>query len=327
MKNKTNDNSVRSSVLSPILSLALALLTLTACTNGQFGSTGSSNVAAQAAPVGEGINVAPATITQCSAGGNVYSIFMDLNANGVMDSNEIVLSSQVVCNGTNGVNGISTLFSMAHVTTDTSVCASGTGVQVSSGLDTNRSGILDNSEITQTQVLCDGATGATGATGAGGSAGSNGHSVVFQTTAAIPNDCPAGGSTIMMALDVNDAGFYSALDPNQQSVTLCNGMNGTNGTNGQDAPVPAYTPVEPIMPCGNTVAYKEVLLRLSNGQVLGAFSNDVSGYMTRLAFLPDGSFIDTDTSGCNFTLSTSSDGSTRAISWAGQVQESWPITN
>jgi hypothetical protein len=124
------------------------------------------------------------------------------------------------------------------------------------------------------------------------------------------------GSILLLATDLYDTGIYDLTLPNQRSVTMCNG---------QDAVTPAYATVEPILPCGNTVAFKEVLLRLRNGQVLRSFSNDASGAMTRLAFLPDGSFIDTDNSSCTFSLSTSDDGKLRSVSWLGQVQLSWAM--
>ena len=273
----------------------------------------------QSANVGQSIDVAPATNAQCVAGGQVYSVYIDENANAKLDAGEPVVNAQVVCNGQNGANGLSTLFSLNRVGVGFSACASGSGLQVNSGLDQDRSGVLDAGEISQAQILCDGEAGAAGSAGAAGPAGSDGHNVVFQAVAAGNNVCVAGGTTLLMALDVNNLGIYSASDPNQQSMTLCNGANGADGQ------TPAYAPVEPILPCGNTVAYKEVLLRLNNGQVLASYSDNASGAMTRLVFLPDGSFMDTDNSSCTFSLATSIDGATRSMSWNGQVQLSWAV--
>lgn len=277
----------------------------------------------------QGIDVQPATSSQCAAGGNVYAVYGDLNDNGLKDSDEPVLSQQVVCSGQNGADGsdgYSTVFSVERVNTGLAACGAGSGLQVSFGLDRNRNAVLDPSEITSPQVLCDGQSGAAGSAGP---AGQNGASMVFQTVAAPPAVCPAGGSTIVMALDVNHIGHYTSEMPEQQAVTMCNGLTGSNGHDGQngqdgrDGVTPAYAPVDSILPCGNTVAYKEVLLRLSNGQVLASFSDNASGAMTRLTFLPDGSFMNTDSSGCTFSLSTAN--SVRSISWFGQVQMSWPV--
>lgn len=219
-------------------------------------------------------------------------------------------------------------------------CPAG-GMVYSVFLDANSNGVFDSSEdVVSEQVVCSGVNGRNGADGANGangsngsdgtngSNGSNGHSVVFSQVAAPSNVCSAGGTTLMMALDVLDGGAYSAGLPDQQSMTICNGMNGQNGADGHDganAPTPAFSPVEPILACGATVSYKEVLLRLSNGQVLGSFSDSASGANTRLAFLPDGSYVNTDGSGCSFSLATSSDGHTRSISWNNQVQMTWAL--
>lgn len=259
------------------------------------------------------IEIADADTTQCAAGGKIYRVFVDLNNSLTIDGSETALSEQVVCNGVNGTNGsdgYSTVFSLTRVDTNFEACQAGSGLQINSGLDTSRNTTLEPSEIQQSQILCDGSDGAVGAAGP---AGSNGHGLVFQTTAAPGSSCPTGGKIIMMATDTNDNGQFEVSDSDHQSITLCNGAA---------APVPAYSPVEPIMPCGNTVAYKEVLLRLSNGQVLASFSENVQGLMTRLTLIPDGSYMDTDNSQCTFTLSTS--GSTRSISWFGSVQKSWP---
>lgn len=165
---------------------------------------------------------------------------------------------------------------------------------------------------------------------------------------ATSEQCLAGGVVYVVYLDENGNG---ALDEQEKTISaspVCNGVNGTNGSNGRDgtngtdgrdgtngsngangadgrdAVLPGTTPVGLIHACGDTVAYKEVLLLLANGQVLGSFSQDTGGTMTRLALLPDGTYMNTDTSGCVFTLSTS--GTTRSISWGNQVRQSWTVT-
>lgn len=300
------------------------------------------------------ITTFPATSAQCSNGGTVYAIYFDSNNNGVLDGTDSVISTQAVCNGSNGTkgsSGLSTVVGLYRVSVSEGICASGSGLQVSTGFDSNLNSTLDASEIKQTQIVCDGTTGAagttgatgaagttgttgaagtTGATGSAGTAGSNGHSVVMSIIPASLASCPTGGSTLLMALDVNDSGLYSPLDPQQQSTTICNGLNGTNGTNGTNgvnAQAPAYSTVDAIMPCGNTVSNKEVLLRLSDGEILGSVSASASGANTRFSFMNDGSYVDTDGSGCNFSVATSADGTTRSISWMGQVQSTWPVSH
>lgn len=213
-------------------------------------STPEPLATAQTIPIAQGIHVIEATPQQCAAGGRVYLVFNDEDRNGALDSNDTVLSEQVVCNGKNGTDG------------------------------------------------------------------ANGHSLVFHTVPAPAEVCAAGGYTLLMSVDIADSGVYDFSNPNQQSLTLCNG---------QSAPVAAYSPVEPIIPCGETVPFKEILLRLHNGQVLGSFSEDTGGTMTRLAFLPDGTFMNTDGSSCVFTLATSPNGKMRSISWNNQVQHTWAM--
>jgi len=203
------------------------------------------------APVGQSVDVRAATSEECSSGGMVYTVYIDVNLSASLEEEDSVIKKYNICNGTNGSNG------------------------------------------------------------------QKGNGVAFAVVSASIEQCPTGGSTILMATDVGNTGVYDVMAANQQSMTICNGQNAT---------VPGYTPVEPIYACGNNVAYKEVLLRLSNGQVLGSFSDNVEGRMTRLAFLPDGNFVNTDNSGCSFSLSTSSDGKTRSISWSGQVRKSWSVS-
>lgn len=94
------------------------------------------------------------------------------------------------------------------------------------------------------------------------------------------------------------------------------GATGPQGTAGADSPPTPYTVVNVIQPCGAASSpYKEVLLLLENGDLLASFSETASGQNTRFAFLPDGSYVDTDASGCAFTVSTV--GSTRSVSWTG----------
>lgn len=127
------------------------------------------------------------------------------------------------------------------------------------------------------------------------------------------------GYTIVTAQDTNDDGIIDSGDINMQSYAVCNGTNGSNGAAGPagaDAPPSAYTPVQAVEPCGAaSSSYKEVLLVLASGDVLSSFSVSSSGQDTRLTFLPDGNYTDTDESGCQFNIATS--GVTRTISWDG----------
>jgi hypothetical protein len=297
--------------MKSLLISMFAILVLLGCSSSP-GVTEKSTTSAVApqAPT-QAIDVSNAQPADCASGGKVYTVYLDGNGNGVFDpSSDQVLSRQAVCNGSDGYNS---LVAASRVTVPTSTCVAGSGIQINTGVDSDRSGVLDPSEYLSSEILCDGATGSSGPIGP---AGQDGSSFALTIVTAPLSVCPAGGSTLLMALDVDHLGSYSADEPEQQALTLCNGAS---------APATAYSPVEAIQPCGATVAYKEVLLRLANGQVLGSFSDDTSGTMTRLAFLSDGTYMDTDGSSCVFSLSTDSTSSTRSVSWSGSVQESWSL--
>lgn len=134
-------------------------------------------------------------------------------------------------------------------------------------------------------------------------------------------------------------------------VSLTNGLQGATGTNGtdcsvqqlsngariscgqqiayvydgEDAPITAFTFTQEITPCGKESSpWKEVLLCMSNGQILASFSDDMGGTNTRLANIPPGSYMDTDKSGCNFNV-TLGENSSSVVTWqAGSNQySSW----
>lgn len=165
-----------------------------------------------------------------------------------------------------------------------------------------------------------------GEPGAPGLNGSNGHSAVTSMITASASECPTGGSIIAVGVDLNDNGVLDAGDEDIQTAVICNGLNGINGTNGTNGSNgtngingtngTSLSPVSYVTPCGpNSSPYKEILLVLSNGSILASFSDTQSGYNTRLALIPDGTYMDTDSSGCIFTVATN--GNTRSINWNG----------
>ncbi len=87
----------------------------------------------------------------CSAGGHKVSVGLDSNGNNVLDETEII-SSSYVCNGANGNNGLGTLLTIVAELVGAN-CPSG-GSRVSSGLDSNNSGVLDAAEVTSTRYVC-----------------------------------------------------------------------------------------------------------------------------------------------------------------------------
>lgn len=116
--------------------------------------------------------------------------------------------------------------------------------------------------------------------------------------------------------------------PNGGSIITCvNGAvlitNGAPGANGAPAPATSYSITDMVDPCGAQGFQDEVLLILANGSLIGTFSENVNGYMTRLSLINDGvGYQDTDSTGCTFSVATS--GHTRTLTWTGG-SKSWNV--
>jgi hypothetical protein len=57
-----------------------------------------------------------------------------------------------------------------------------------------------------------------------------------------------------------------------------------------------------IDPCGDGAGFDEVLFRLSDGRIVGSFSENVYGLNTRFSVLTAGNYQTTDNTGCRFTV-------------------------
>lgn len=206
-------------------------------------------------------------------------------------------------NGINGTNGFNSLVATSRFTSDPSICSAGSGVLINSGLDSNNNNVLDNSEVSNSTVVCDGNAGATGAQGSAGSTGASGHNGTNGSNGSNGVSCTVQAIT------------PSASSPTGGALLTC-GLTQVVVYNGAaNAAAAMLQIVQQITPCGpNSSPWKEVLLQLAGGLLVGSFSDNSSGLNTRLSDLPDGSYVDTDNSGCNFSVSTS--GSTRSVSWS-----------
>ncbi|MBR6421773.1 collagen-like protein [bacterium] len=96
------------------------------------------------------------------------------NPNGTLDANEVT-KTEYVCNGANGKTGNNALSKVTEITNETTDCKNG-GVKIEVGVDADGDGILDESEIdnTQTKFVCNGANGKNGGNGPTGPKGDNG---------------------------------------------------------------------------------------------------------------------------------------------------------
>lgn len=112
-----------------------------------------------------------------------------------------------------------------------SSCPNG-GISVDAGIDTNGNGVLDTTEVTSTQYVCNGANGTSG------TSGTDGLTVLVSVTDELAGaNCTSGGKKVSAGKDANT---NNVLDASEVSSTayVCNGAtgsagtNGTNGTNG-----------------------------------------------------------------------------------------------
>jgi hypothetical protein len=95
--------------------------------------------------------------TVCPSGGIALQTGFDTNGNGVLDASEVTATDKV-CNGMNG--GANGLKALIKTTTELAGnnCSNG-GVKIETGLDNNSNGVLDASEVTSSNYICNGTNG------------------------------------------------------------------------------------------------------------------------------------------------------------------------
>ena len=186
--------------------------------NGNNGATGQNGYSSLTST--EFIPVSPAH----PYGGYMLYMGIDVNRNGQLDINERTSSTFISngingtngtdgSNGTNGSNGSNGYNTLVEILPDVPNAGDKT-VQV--GLDVNRNGILDPSEISDSFVV---------------SNGTNGHNSLTRTAPVAPTTAhPNGGYNYMSGLDLNDNGY---LDNSEVTslVFVSNGRDGEDGHN------------------------------------------------------------------------------------------------
>lgn len=147
--------------------------------------------------------------TSCITGGSTFEIGSDSNSDGVLDVSEVGITVDV-CNGsqgpegpqgpagdagTNGTDALNALVSSSSETSGNN-CANG-GTRIDVGVDDNADGVLDATEIDQTQYVCNG--------------GSSNNTMLTSISSPLSNlGCDAGGRVVAHGLDNGDgAGIYA----------------------------------------------------------------------------------------------------------------------
>jgi len=163
--------------------------------NGANGSNGTNGL--------NGLNSRTSMATEppgpnCPSGGVKITSGLDTNGNGVLDPEEVT-ATNYACNGASGANGTNGLNSLASMATEPSGanCPTG-GLRINSGVDTNANGVLDPSEVTSTNYICNGANGLTTSTGL--------NSLIAIVTEPVGSNCSYGGLRISVGLDLNGNG-------------------------------------------------------------------------------------------------------------------------
>ena len=155
----------------------------------------------------------------CAAGGYRIQSGLDTNDNGILDASEIT-QNHYVCHGSNGTDGTNSLVKVTDIAAG-STCGPVAGNLIEVGLDTNRNGVLDASEVTQSRAVCNGENGTDGAV-----------SLVTTSVEAAGTHCTLGGTRIDSGLDVNNNGILDTSEITQTSY-VCSSDNTTliNTTN------------------------------------------------------------------------------------------------
>jgi hypothetical protein len=124
----------------------------------------------------------------CPNGGERIRVGVDDDADGTLDDEEIDATTYV-CRGEDGDDAPALL--TATSTNAGGLCEEG-GTVFTAGVDTNRNGVLDEAEITETRASCNGASGAA--------------TIVVVENEPAGAECPVGGSRIVTGTDENGDG-------------------------------------------------------------------------------------------------------------------------
>jgi hypothetical protein len=154
-------------------------------------------------------NTAPAS--SCPNGGITVDAGIDTNGNGVLDGSEVT-STQYVCNGAAGEEGLSTLVLINSEAAGAN-CAAG-GKRVAAGQDANGNGILDAAEVTTTAYVCNGTNGMNGA-----------NSLVSIVPEAAGINCTYGGNKVSSGVDSNNNSVLDATEVTASNY-VCDGAPG-----------------------------------------------------------------------------------------------------
>lgn len=181
-------------------------------------------------------------------GGIIIRSGLDINRNNILDSEE-VMSTSTIFNGADGEdgedgqdgeNGFSSLVSLEQITPNSTFPTG--GVKISTGLDLNRNGVLDDSEISNIAYVAngrngnDGADGQDGEDGEDGEDGSDGQNGLNSLVNILENTPDNNSTTVQTGIDLNNNGVLDSNEVTNSAVIEdgVDGEDGEDGANGQD---------------------------------------------------------------------------------------------
>lgn len=136
----------------------------------------------------------------------------------------------------------------------------------------------------------DGATGAPGVQGPQGETGANGND---------GSSCSVTENMIGGAIISCTDGTSAVVLDGQDGASGRDGLDGKDGKDGMDASLLPFSIVGFVDPCGPQSTYDEILIQLTNGQVVAHFSSGNRQFLTSIG---PGTYITTDGTGCIFTI-------------------------
>ena len=147
----------------------------------------------------------------------------DQNDNNILDESEYVGDPKIICNGSNGEDGISALAIVEELSVGDSTCSNG-GSIIKTGIDTDNNKILSIDEVEFSSYVCNAQDTNT----------SIQTTVVTLTQLNDANtNCFTGGIQIDTGVDSDSNGLLSDSETLATSY-VCNGVDGTDGVAGLD---------------------------------------------------------------------------------------------
>jgi len=161
---------------------------------------------------------------QCPNGGVEIELGIDANGNGRLDPDEVDHArTQTVCHGSDGVNGsdgtsgTDGLNSLVFIADSAEGECEHGGQTVTTGQDNNQNGVLDQSETSQSQTICNVVSGIDGI-----------NSLVATSEEPSGENCAVGGIKIDSGLD-NNASNSLDEDEIQSTNYICHAVDGQAG--------------------------------------------------------------------------------------------------